>query len=147
MKLVLRKDIEGLGAQGDVVDVKPGHARNYLLPKKMAYPASDAALKQVENEKRKADAQREKEMDAARALAEKISAVSLTVPVEVGEEEKMFGSVTSMDIAKALVEEGFEIDKHDIILEEPLKELGVYNLKVKLSKDVTSEVKVWVVKK
>lgn len=147
MKLVLRKDVKGLGAPGDIVDVKPGHARNFLLPKDMAYPANDAMVKQVEIEKRKAMARSEKELEEARELAEKISAVSLTVPVEVGEEERMFGSVTSIDIAKALGEEGFEVDRHDIRLDEPVKELGVYTVNIKLMKEVDAEVKVWVVKK
>ncbi len=147
MKLVLRKDVQGLGAPGDVVDAKDGHARNFLIPKGLAYQATDASVKQVEAEKRKARTLREKEIEAAKALAGKLSAVSLTVSVEVGEEEKMFGSVTSMDVAKALGEEGYEIDRHDIIMEEALKELGVYTVKVRLLKEVTSEVKVWVVKK
>lgn len=146
-KLVLRKDVKGLGAQGDVVDVKPGYARNFLLPKEFAYPATDSMVRQVEVEKKKAMALAEKEIEAAKALAVKISAVSITVPVEVGEEEKMFGSVTSIDIAGALGEEGYEIDRHDIVLDEPMKELGVYNVKIKLMKEVSAEVKVWVVKK
>ena len=146
-KLVLRKDVKGLGAQGDVVDVKPGYARNFLLPNELAYPASDAMVRQVEIEKRKAMALAEKEIEAAKALAVKISAVSITMPVEVGEEEKMFGSVTSIDIAGALAEEGHEIDRHDILLDEPLKELGVYTVKIKLMKEVFAEVKAWVVKK
>ena len=146
-KLVLRKEVGGLGAPGDVVDVKPGYARNFLLPNELAYPASGAMVKQVEIEKRKAMARAEKEIEAAKVLAGKISAVSITVPVEVGEEEKIFGSVTSIDIAGALGEEGYEIDRHDIVLEEPIKELGVYTVKIKLMKEVFAEVKAWVVKK
>jgi large subunit ribosomal protein L9 len=147
MKLVLRKEVKGLGAPGDVVDVKPGYARNFLMPKAIAYAATDAAVKRVESEKKKAAALREKEIEEAKALADKISAVSLTVPVETGEDDKMFGSVTSIDIAKALGEEGYEIERHDILLEEPAKELGVYTIKIRLLKEVFAEVKVWVVKK
>lgn len=147
MKLVLRKDVKGLGAPGDIVDVKDGYARNFLLPKDMAYPANDSMIKQVEIEKRKAMAKREKELEEARALAGKLAAVSLTLPVEVGEEDRMFGSVTSIDIAKALGEEGFEVDRHDIRLDDPVRELGVYTVNIKLMKEVDAEVKVWVVKK
>ena len=147
MKLVLRKDIAGLGSAGDVVDVKAGYARNFLLPREAAYHATDSMVKQVEIEKRKAAAAMEKELSAARELAEKLGSVSLTVAVEAGEEDRIFGSVTSIDIAKALAEEGHEIERHDIVLDDPLKELGVYAVKVKILKDVTAEVKVWVVKK
>ncbi len=147
MKLVLRKNVEGLGAPGDIVDVKPGYARNFLMPEGLAYAATDGFVKQVEIEKRKAALLMEQEAEEAKALAEKMSSVSLTIPVEAGEGGKMFGSVTSMDISKALAEEGCEVDRHDIMLDEPIKELGVYTVRVKLHREVTAEIKVWVVEK
>ncbi len=147
MKVVLRKKVENLGEPGDVVDVRGGYARNYLVPEGIVYCATDANIRQVEIEKKKKDLKEHRELEDARSLAEKVSALSITVPVMTGEDEKLFGSVTSMDIKKALAAEGVEIDRRKILLEEPIKELGVYTVRVKLHREADAELKVWVVEK
>ena len=147
MKLILRKTVEKLGNPGDVVEVKRGYGSNFLVPGGLALAATEQNLKRVEIEKCREADRKKKELDFAKSLAEKLSAGSLTVPVVVGEDEKMFGSVTSMDIAKALKQEEISVERHDILLEDPIRELGVYNVKVKLHQEVEAVVKVWVVKK
>ena len=147
MKLILRKTVEKLGNPGDVVEVKRGYGSNFLIPGGLALAATEQNLKKVEIEKRREVDRKKKELDSAEALAEKLSAGSLTIPVVVGEDEKMFGSVTSIDIVKAFEQEEIKVERHDILLEEPIRELGVYNVKVKLHQKVEAVVKVWVVKK
>jgi len=146
MKIILREDIEKLGEAGEIVDVKPGYFRNYLEPKQMAMRATDSNRAIFEEEKRMRDVRENKARHEAEKLADKLRNVSLNAVVQVGEEDKVFGSVTSQDIAKLLKEEGFEIDKRDILLDEPIKALGIYTVPVKLHKDVDAEVKVWVIK-
>lgn len=146
MKVVLREDYENLGKTGDVVKVKPGFARNFLLPRKIAYPAKPNYIRMLEEESRQKQMRRRKELKVAEELAQKLNEVSLTIPVTVGEEEKMFGSVTSQDIAAHLAEKGFEIDRRKIVLDEPIKALGIYSVPVKLFPEVVANVKVWVVK-
>ena len=147
MKLILRKTVEKLGNPGDVVEVKRGYGSNFLIPGGLALAATEQNLKKVEVEKCREVDRKKKELDSAEALAEKLSAGSLTIPVVVGEDEKMFGSVTSIDIVKAFEQEEIKVERHDILLEEPIRELGVYNVKVKLHQKVEAVVKVWVVKK
>ena len=147
MKLILRKTVEKLGNPGDVVEVRRGYASNFLIPGGLALMATEHNLKKVEVEKRREVDKKQKELDSAEAMAEKLRATSLTVPVVVGEDEKMFGSVTSIDIVKAFEQEGISVERHDILLEEPIRELGVYNVRVKLHQKVEAVVKVWVVKK
>lgn len=146
MKVILRQDFEKLGSSGDVVKVKDGYARNFLLPRKIAYPALPNYIRMFEEEVRQKGQRRNKELKEARALAEKLSSVSLNITASVGEEDKMFGSVTSQDIADGLLAQGFEIDKRKIVLEEPIKALGVYAVDIKLFPEVTANIKVWVVK-
>lgn len=146
MKIILRQDYENLGNAGDVVKVKPGFARNYLLPKKIAYPAQPNYLRMIEEEKRQKEQRQRKEKKLAEAVAEKLSAVSVTISVSVGEEDKMFGSVTSQDIADELAKQGYEIDRRKIVLEEPIKALGIHQVPIKLYTGVEANVKVWVVK-
>lgn len=147
MKVILREDVQKLGAPGDVVDVKYGYGRNFLLPRGLALVATETNLKRIETEKRLKIGMEENELESAKAKALKLSSSSLTIPVTVGEDEKLFGSVTSIDIAKALLQEEIEIDRHDIVLDEPIKKLGVYHVQVRLHPEVMAEVKVWVVKK
>lgn len=147
MKLILRKTVEKLGNPGDVVEVKRGYGSNFLIPGGLALAATEQNLKKVEVEKCREVDRKKKELDSAEALAEKLSAGSLTIPVVVGEDEKMFGSVTSIDIVKAFEQEEIKVERHDILLEEPIRVLGVYNVKVKLHQKVEAVVKVWVVKK
>ncbi len=146
MKIILREDVEKLGESGEVVDVKPGYFRNYLNPRGMAMRATDSNLKVYEEERRQREIRDNKAKFEAEKLAQKLSNVSLNAPVQVGEEDKVFGSVTSQDIERLLKEEGYDIDKRDILLDEPIKALGIYTVPVKLHKDVTGEVKVWVIK-
>lgn len=146
MEIILKEDIEKLGKAGDVVEVKPGFARNYLLPRKLAVESSAANLKLIEVDKKKAQKRISEELKGAEELAKKLSALSCSIPVKVGDDDKVFGSVTSADIAKALEAEGINIDKKKITLDEPIKALGVYTVPVKIHKDVTAQLKVWVVK-
>jgi len=146
MKIILRADIDRLGKIGEVVNVAPGFARNYLIPKKMAYPATSGNLKRIEFEKRRAEQQAEREVEEARKLAEKMKDLSLTFQVKVGEEDRLYGSVSAADIAEEVSKHGFEIDRRRILLEEPIKQLGVYTIQVGLHSGVNAEVKVWVVK-
>jgi large subunit ribosomal protein L9 len=146
MKVILREDYENLGNIGDIVQVKPGFARNYLFPKKIAYPALDNFVKMLEEEKRQKEHRKDKEKKDAEELAKTLQNVSVTISVSVGEEDKMFGSVTTQDISQALAKQNLEIDRKKIILEEPIKELGIYSVPIKLHTEVEAKIKVWVVK-
>jgi large subunit ribosomal protein L9 len=146
MKVILRADIDRLGKLGEVVKVAPGYARNYLVPKKLAYPATGGNLKRIEFEKHRAAQQVARDVEEARKLAKKMKDLSLTFQVKAGEEEKLYGSVNSADIAEEAAKQGFEIDRRKILLEEPIKQLGVYTIQVRLHSGVTTELKVWVVK-
>lgn len=146
MKIILRQDYENLGNAGDIVNVKPGYARNFLLPKKIAYPAKPNYVRMIEEEKRQKEQRARKEKKLAEELATKLSSVSVTISVSVGEEDKMFGSVTSQDIAAELEKQGHEVDRRKIVLEEPIKALGIYSVPIKLFSEVEANIKVWVVK-
>ena len=146
MKIILRQDYENLGKTGDIVNVKPGFARNYLLPKKIAYPAQPNYVRMLEEENRQKQQRQRKEKKQAEEMAAKLSGVSVTISVSVGEEDKMFGSVTSQDIAAALKEQNYEVDRRKIVLEEPIKALGIYSVPIKVYPEVEANVKVWVAK-
>lgn len=146
MKVILRKNYEGLGEIGKVVDVRDGYARNFLIPQKVAYPYAPGYLKMIENEKRAYQARITREIQDAQAFAEKLNGVELTIEVQAGEEDKLFGSVTSQMIADKLVEKGIEVDRRRIELEEPIKTLGSYKVPVKLHQQVSAEISVQVVK-
>ena len=147
MKIILKEDYESLGKSGEVIIVKNGFARNYLIPKGVAYQATKGNLRRFEEEKKHIIVITEKEKRQAEQLADMLEKVSCTISVAVGEEDKLFGSVTSQDINESLIEKGIEIDKRKIQLEEPIKNLGIYSIPVKLHPEVTATVKVWVVKK
>ncbi|MCD6507079.1 50S ribosomal protein L9 [Candidatus Poribacteria bacterium] len=146
MEVILKQEIPGLGKAGDVVKVADGYARNYLIPRKMAVLATEKAKRALEKEMKMRTSKREKEALEARRLAEKLSNISCTIRARAGENDRLFGSVTAADIAKALEEQEIHVDRRNILLEEPLKELGVFSVPVKLHQDVTAEVKVWVIK-
>jgi len=146
MKVILRKDYESLGKIGDVVEVKPGFARNYLIPRNIAYAALKGNLKALEEEKKIYAKREQKELSKSEKLAVELEKVSVTIPVQVGEEDKIFGTVTSQMIADALAEKGFEIDKRRIEIEEPIKSLGIYGVIIKLHSKVSAKIKVWVVR-
>lgn len=145
MKIILREDIEKLGKIGDVVNVRDGYARNYLLPKGLAYIATDGALKRIEHEKRRAEKRAEKERQHAEEIAAKIADIQISIPMKVGEEGKLYGSVSQQMIAQELQARGFNIDKRHIIIDEPIKTLGIFDVKVKLHTDVIPSLKVWVI--
>ena len=148
VKVILRQDIDTLGATGDIVTVKPGYARNYLLPRGFAYAASAANLRQLEEDRSRAESNTKRDFLEARRRASKLEGVSLTFQAKAGEESKLFGSITSGDIADRLREQGldFELDKRWIELDEPIKSLGVYSVPIRLHAEVKPEVKVWVIK-
>lgn len=146
MEIILKKDIEKLGKVGEVVTVKDGYARNFLLPKDLAVEASSTNLRIVEREKSKALIRQEKQRQFAQELAEKIKSISCTIAVRVGKDGKLFGSVTTGDIAQAYKDEGIDIDKRKIELPQPIKEEGVYKITLRLHPEVIAEAKVWVVK-
>jgi len=146
MKVILRQNIESLGQIGDVVEVKAGYARNYLIPRKYAYAALKGNVKALEEEKKNLDMKKLHEMHAAEKLSAEIEKVSVSIPVQVGEEDKIFGAVTTQMIADALKEKGFEIDKRKIEIEEPIKSLGIYSISIKLHPSVSAKIKVWVVR-
>lgn len=148
VQVILREDVEKLGEAGEVVTVKPGYARNFLLPRNLAYEATEANVRQLEEERERAEQQAKREFLEARRRASLLEDVSLTFHARAGEESKLFGSITSADIADRLNEEGldFEVDRRTVELDEPLKSLGVYNVPIKLHTDVRPEIKVWVIK-
>ena len=148
LKVILREDVEKLGDAGEIVTVKPGFARNYLLPQGLAYEATDASVRRLEQERERAEQNARRDYLEARRRASQLEDVSLTFHARAGEESKLFGSVTSADIAERLGQQGldFEVDRKQIELEEPIKALGVYNVPVHLHGDVRPEIKVWVIK-
>jgi len=146
MEIILRQAVENLGKPGDVVKVKSGYARNYLLPHGLAYEATPGNLKRIQQERDRLEAAENERRTAAQGLAEKIEQVSLTFSARVGEEGKLFGSVTAADIAAQLEAQGFHLEKRQIDLHEPIKALGVYRVPVRLHADVKPEVRVWVIK-
>lgn len=146
MRVILKSDYKNLGTSGRVVIVKDGYARNYLIPRGIAVPADKSALKTLAEENRVADLRKNKDKRTAQKFADQLAKVSLTARVKVGEEDKIFGSVTTQDIAELLKEKGFDFDRRKIELTEPIKELGVYQVNVKLHSDVNVKVKLWVIK-
>jgi large subunit ribosomal protein L9 len=146
MKVILRQNYESLGHVGDVVDVKDGYANNFLLPRKIAYIALNGNLRALEEEKKAVFKKAKHELLAAETLSTELEKVSITIPVQVGEEDKIFGTVTSQMIADNLKEKGYEIDKRKIEIEEAIKTLGIYSVNVKLHPSVSAKVKVWVVR-
>ncbi len=146
MQVILKKDIEKLGAFGEVINVSDGYARNYLLPRGLVWPAEEKYLDKIKELQQHREAENIKEKQQAEELAEKIKNTSVTVEAQVGEDEKLFGSVTAMDIQAKLKESGIDIAKKDILIKEPIKALGVYNVSIKIHAEVEAECKVWVVK-
>lgn len=147
MQVILQEDVVKLGKAGEVVNVKEGFGRNFLLPTRKAVLADPKNLKQLEHQKRVAGAKQAKLKKAMDELAQKIGTLSLTIGREAGEEDKLFGSVTTKDIFDALRAEGIAVERHSIDLAEPIKQLGIFDVSVKLPAGVMATVKVWVVKK
>jgi large subunit ribosomal protein L9 len=146
MEVILRQAVESLGKPGDVVKVSNGYARNYLLPHGVAFEATPGNLKRIQQEKNRLEAAENERRDAAQGLATKLEQVQLTFSARVGEEGKLFGSVTSADVAQQLESQGFHIEKRQIDLHEPIRALGVYRIPIRLHADVKPEIRVWVIK-
>lgn len=146
MKVILRKDIEQLGKVGQLVDVKDGYALNYLIPRGFAYVAVKGNVKAIVEEKKILEKRDLQELKNAQQLASDLEKISVTIPVQVGEEDKIFGTVTSQMIADSLSEKGYEIDKRKIDLDETIKTLGIYTANIKLHPSVNAKIKVWVVR-
>ena len=146
MKVIIRKKYEKLGEIGDIVKVADGYARNFLIPRKIVMQPTKGNLRILEEEKKQSELRVGKEQAIAQETAAALAKLSLTIPMKVGDEDRVFGSVTSQNIAELLKEKGFDIDKKKILLEEPIKALGIYPVKVRVQPEVDSEVKVWVVR-
>lgn len=146
MKVILRQNYDPIGKIGDVVEVKNGFARNYLLPHKIAYAALDGNIRVLEEEKKLVAKKSQQELKAAEVLAVELEKVSVTIPVQVGEEDKIFGSVTTQMIADALKEKNYNIDKRKIEIEETIKTLGIYSVNIKVHPSVSAKIKAWVVR-
>lgn len=144
MEVILRQDIKTLGKAGELVKVKPGYARNYLLPQGLAFEASEGNRKRIEAETKSRSAREAQERTEAQALASKLSAVAITLSRKAGEGDRLFGSITSQDIADALAAKGHVIDKRKIDLEHPIKTIGEHTVPVQLSHDVTAQIRITV---
>ena len=146
VEMILMQDVKDLGVAGQVVKVADGYARNFLLPNNLAAPVTDATRRQLAKLQIKREAEKKVVVEKARDLAASIQKGSYTVSMKVGEGDKLFGSVTNGDILKVLAAQGFELDKHAVELEQPIKELGMFEVKVKVHPEVEALIKVWVVK-
>ena len=146
MEVILLDSVSKLGNRGQTVKVKPGFARNYLFPRKLALPATDGNRRVFQENERHLIKRDIETASQARNRAAKLGDLSVSITVQVGEEDKMYGSVTSMDIARKLAEQGHEVDRREVMLDEPIKQLGVYTVDLRLHRDVTAPVKVSVVK-
>lgn len=145
MQVILRKQVDNLGDAGEIVDVKPGYGRNYLIPQGLAYEATDANKRRLEAERARVAAKEAETLGDAQKRAATLEGVSLTFHARAGQEGKLFGSITSADIAEKLAEQGITVDRRQIELDEPIKALGVSSVPVRLHSQVRPEVKVWVI--
>jgi large subunit ribosomal protein L9 len=146
MEVILRDHVEKLGKRGEIVKVSDGYARNYLLPRKLALPATEGNRKHVERERKIMETREADEKSQAEAIASRLSTVDITLARRVGDTEQLYGSVTAADIADFLKTKGFEIDRRKLILPEPIKAIGEHDVPLKLHRDVTAPLKVKVVK-
>jgi large subunit ribosomal protein L9 len=146
MKVILQQDFEGLGRIGDIVKVSDGYAFNFLIPRGIAMQAADSNVRQMEHLQRLTEVKRKAMLDSARVEADRINGTAVSLKRLAGEEDKLFGSVTNRDIAEALAAEGIELDKRNIVLEEPIRTIGVYNVPVRIHADVEAKLKVYVIR-
>ena len=149
MKVILRTDLDRVGKRGDIIDVADGFGRNYLLPRGLAFEATEGNIRRLEDERKRGEERAKRDFLEARRVSSALEGVSLTFNARAGEESKLFGSITAADIAEKLNSEaklGFQVDRRQIELEEPIKSLGVFSVPVKLHSDVKPEIKVWVIK-
>ena len=146
MEVILLKEHESLGEIGDIVNVKPGYARNFLFPRGIAVRSSKRNVALAAEQKKTAQKQADRDLKANEEIVKLLKKVEISIEVETGDEEKMFGSITNLDVHKELTAKGFELEKSQIVIEEPIKALGIYYAKVKIAKDITSDVKLYVIK-
>ena len=147
MEVILLKNINTLGKEGDTVKVKDGYARNFLFPRKLAALSTPETLKLLESRKKKLKLIEEKQRKVAQDLAERIAKLSVTITVESGIDDMLFGSVTTEQIQNALQEQGVDVDKKNLVIKESIKKLGIYEVEIKVYHDIKTKLKVWVVKK
>ena len=146
MRVLLREDLENLGRRGEVVKVAAGYARNYLLPKHLAMSVTPGNMKLIEQEQRAFQVRRDRAKQSAEEVARRVAEISCTIVKKVGEAETLYGSVTTQDLGEVLQKEGIDIDRRRILLDEPIKALGVYTVPIKIHPEVTAGLKVWVVR-
>ena len=146
MRVILKQDVPNLGSPGDIVKVARGYGRNFLIPRGLAIPASEGSVREAEHQQRVAEAIRRKQLAGSEELAKRITDTPITIRREAGEDEKLFGSVTNRDITEALAAEGVELDRRTIQLTEKINSIGVFNVPVRLHRDVTTEVRVFVIR-
>lgn len=145
-EIMLLESVEGLGSEGDVVEVADGYARNYLLPQKLAAPVTNATRSYLEKRERERKEREKEELAAAEELTRKLDQLSCTIPVKTNEEDKLFGSVTTTSISKVLENQGIELERDQILLDDSIDELGVFEVPIQLHPEVVVSIKVWVVK-
>jgi large subunit ribosomal protein L9 len=146
MRVILKSEVSKLGDAGDIVKVSDGYGRNFLIPRGLAIPASEGSMRELEHQKRVASAIRRKMLQGAESVAKQLEGTAVSIRRETGEDEKLFGSVTNRDIAQALADEGIEIDRRSIQLDEPIRSIGLFNVPVRLHKSVTAQVRVYVIR-
>jgi large subunit ribosomal protein L9 len=146
MKVILIKDVQGLGEEGDMKDVAQGYARNYLFPKGLAVEETPLARNRLKAQKRKIEFRKVQKRDEAQKLADELSSISINIPAAAQKSDKLFGAIHEADIVKALQDQGFEVEKKNILLDEPIKAIGVYTVPIKIYDTIKAELKVWVVK-
>jgi large subunit ribosomal protein L9 len=146
MRVILRKEVANLGDAGDIVKVKPGYGRNFLIPRGLAIPATEGSVRQVDHQKKVADAIRRKNLSGAKELKDKLEGTAVSIRRETGDDDRLFGAVTNRDVADALQAEGIEVDRRAIVLDEPIKSIGLFTVPVRLHRDVTANVRVYVIR-
>lgn len=145
MKIILKEDVKNLGIMGDIVNVAEGYARNFLIPRKLAVEANTKSIKALEHEKKIIQEKAKKIKNADQELSDRISSMTLTIRAKAGEEDKLFGSITTMDIAEALKNEGVNIDRKKIALDEPIKRLGSYTVSVRIHPEIAAQLNIQVI--
>jgi len=146
MRVILKSEVNNLGDAGDIVKVADGYGRNYLIPRGLAIPALEGSMRELEHQKRMAEAIRRKKLVAAQDLARQLEGTAVSIRRETGDDDKLFGSVTNRDIAEALGEEGIEVDRRSIEVDEPIRSIGLFNIPVRLHREVTAQVRVYVIR-